>query len=244
MSKAIKQTLAAIGPRQAVAIGKEAPAKIPTGAVQLTFGKTYALQRQASNVVEALPGKLPAAVKALVESGGVVTSKVAKASGLDFAALVAKLEGNKNLTVTASANKVTVTPKARRADLIAVGQAAPAAPAKVAKAAPAKASAKAPVKVPAKADKKAKEAPKAAKATQSPAKGAKAASAAPKVAKGKAAKPAPKVEASKAKAKGPVKGKAVIKPAKVETKPAKGKGKGKPDKAPKARGKNTRPSKG
>jgi len=134
MSKAIKQTLAAIGPRQAVLIGKEAPANTPRGAILLQFGKSYALQREASNIVEALPGKIPAAVKALVESGGIVSAKVAKAAGLDFAALLTRMENNKTVTVNATATKFTVTPRAKRADLISgVGEAPKAKPAKGAK---------------------------------------------------------------------------------------------------------------
>ena len=198
MSKAIKQTLAAIGPRQAVALGKEAPAKVPGGAVLLTFGKTYALQRQASNVVETLPNKLPAAAKALVESGGVVTKKVAKAAGLDFDALVAKLQGNKALSVNALGSKVVVTPKAKRADLIALGDNVQATAPKATKA-------------PAKVEKKGKEAPKASKATKETPKPAKAAGKAPK-APVKAGKAPAKAEAPK---KGPSKGKAA-KPVKAE----------------------------
>ncbi len=217
MTKAIKQTLAAIGPRQAVAVGKTAPEKLPSGAVLLTFGKTFALQRQASNIVEALPGKIPAAVKALVESGGIVTAKVAKASGLDFASLVAKLQANKAITLTEKGkNAFIVTPKAKRADLIAVGNAAPAPAPKATKAAPAP-----------KAEKKAKEAPKAAKATKEAPKPAKGAGKAPKAAEkapAKAAKPAKAEKAAgkgKAEApKGPVKGKSATKPVKAE-KPAK-----------------------
>ena len=217
MSKAIKQSLAAIAAHQAVVLGKEEPAKLPAGSILLTFGKSYALQRENTTIIDALPAKLPAAVKALVQTGGIVTAKVAKASGLDFAALFEKLNANKSVVVIAKgSNKFSVTVRAKRADLISVGTAPAAkAPAKaVATKAPVKAAkaSKAPVATtPAKGKAKAavvapKAAAKAAKAAPAPKAKAKAAPApAAKASKGKPA-PAAKAKkaepAAKAKAKG------------------------------------------
>jgi hypothetical protein len=252
MSKAMKQTLAALKGNQAVVLGREAPAKVPAGAVLLTFGKSFALQPEATVPVEALPPKLAAAAKVVANTGGVVTSAVAKSAGVDFAALLSKLQANKNVTVTLKgARKFSVTPKAKRADLLQVGQ-EPAAPAaKASKSAKATTPVKAAPKAGAKASKKPKEAAKPAKATKvakAPAKAApkaskaavKAAPAKGKAAKAakpaaKAAKAAPKAKAKEAPAKpakkAPAKAAKDSKPAKAakkETKPAKkGKGKGK-----------------
>lgn len=203
-TKAIRQTLAALGPRQAVAVGKEPPAKLPSGTVQLTFGKTYALQRQASNIVETLPGKITAAVKALVESGGVVSKKVAKAAGLDFDALVEKLQNNKALSVTAMATKVIVTPKAKRADLISA-LSAPATPGPAKKAAATKQVASKPAAKAAKSPAKATAKAKAGKATKE-AKSGKPAKADKKAANGKKGKETnlPNVKGTKGKKTKPV----------------------------------------
>jgi hypothetical protein len=201
-NKALKQTLAALGSHQAVVIGKEAPAKVPPGSVALTFGKSHALQRENTTPVESLPPKLNAAAKVVAETGGLVTAKVAKEFGVDYAALLTKLQGNKSLVITERGKgKFSATVKAKRANLLQVGeQAAATAPkaAKVTKAA-------APAKVPAKTEKKAKEAPKPAKATKAPTKAAKPAPAPAKAAKKtaapvKAAKPAPKPTKAAAKA--------------------------------------------
>jgi hypothetical protein len=222
-NKALKQTLAALGSHQAVVVGKESPAKVPTGSVLLTFGKSYALQRENTTPVESLPPKLNAAVKVVAETGGVITGKVAKEYGIDFAALLGKLQKNKALVLTEKGKtKFSVTVKAKRANLLQVGEQAPAkaaapaakgkAAAKVTKEAP-KAAAKAPKAAPAAKDtKKAAKAP--AKAAKAPAKVAKklpeakgkqgkgeTAKAAPaKAAKGKAAKAAPAAKPAKGKA--------------------------------------------
>lgn len=165
-AKAPKQTTVI---RTAHIVGREEPKRPGRGNFVFQVGKTYAVQAIATNEVTELPGKVNAAAKALLTVGGVVTKATAKTAGLDFAELVAKVNGAKKAHVTATASKLTVTPHASRDNLTTADEPA----AKEAKPAKAKATKEAAKPAKAKAAKEAKEA-KSAKADKKPAKEAKA----------------------------------------------------------------------
>lgn len=227
--KTIKETVGALKGRQAVTIGKELPAKLPKGVLALTFGKSYALQNAATNSVDSLPGKLAQAAKQLAETGGVVSNKVIKAAGLSMTDLYEKLSNNKAVVISdASNSKFTVTVRAKRSDLVTIGEAT---------ATPAKGGKKAAEAKPAKATKETKP----AKAQAAPKKGEvkkagkKEAEAQPKRRgrpPGSANKPkADDAKATKAKASGKTEAKAKASKGAAKTAkgkaPAKGKGRGK-----------------
>lgn len=223
--KTIKETVGALKGRQAVTIGKELPAKLPKGVLALTFGKSYALQNAATNSVDSLPGKLAQAAKQLAETGGVVSNKVIKAAGLSMTDLYEKLSNNKAVVISdASNSKFTVTVRAKRSDLVTIGEAT---------ATPAKGGKKAAEAKPAKETKpaKAQAAPKKGEAKKA---GKKEAEAQPKRRgrpPGSANKPKADAKATKAKASGKTEAKAkaskgAAKSAKGNA-PAKGKGRGK-----------------
>lgn len=205
MAKAAKPIV-----RSAVLVGKEAPTRTPRGHFVFKVGKTFALQETATNEVTTLPGKLNAAVKELLTTGGIVTKATAKAAGLDFAELVAKLDGKPKANVVAKATSLVVTPHAAKANL-KLADAPAAKPAKATKGAkqapaatPAKGKAAKPAVAAPKAARKAADVPaKATKATKVEAPKAKKAKAveatAPKATKGKPAK-AEATKQSKAKA--------------------------------------------